>query len=170
MLAILFSPVNILSLLNQYSFPALRDLRLPERVHRTGEEIFIRLCQILLLQLDETVQAQEISRWHRYQVHQMEVMVLLRVLATVANHQAMQMELNKALFKFFGELMFVDRKSPAYKVLNQGQVTMAEAMSLFKTFLAQFKIKYRRAYDEERGIPAPTSAAFEDPEQLLYEH
>lgn len=47
---------------------------------------------------------------------------------------------------------------------------MAEAMSLFKKFITEYKIKYRRKYDEERGIPLPPSAAFEDPEQLLYEH
>lgn len=47
---------------------------------------------------------------------------------------------------------------------------MSEAMGLFKKFLTGFKTKYRRALDEERGVPTPMSVAGEDPEQLLYEN
>ena len=52
------------------------------------------------------------------------------------------------------------------------QVTMNEAMSLFKKFLNEFKIKYRRKYDSDRGLPAPPNAVLrnEDPEQELYKH
>lgn len=47
---------------------------------------------------------------------------------------------------------------------------MSEAMTLFKKFLTEFKIKYRRTLDEENGISAPPHAVNEDPERLLYEH
>lgn len=65
--------------------------------------------------------------------------------------------------------MEADHNGPV-RVLWGTHVTMSEAMGLFKRFLTQFKIKYRRSWDDERGVSAPPSAVHEDPEQLLYEH
>jgi hypothetical protein len=49
------------------------------------------------------------------------------------------------------------------------QVTMNEAMRLFKKFVTEFKIQYRRTWDREQGLSAPAAAAHEDPETRLYE-
>lgn len=47
---------------------------------------------------------------------------------------------------------------------------MSEAMGLFKKFLTGFKVKYRQALDEERGVSTSFSGIGDNPEQLLYEH
>lgn len=49
-------------------------------------------------------------------------------------------------------------------------VTMGEAMSLFKTFLRDFKIKYRKTHDEESGLTSPGWVRSDDLEKPLYEH
>jgi hypothetical protein len=46
---------------------------------------------------------------------------------------------------------------------------MNEAMRLFKKFVTEFKIQYRRTWDREQGLSAPAAAAHEDPETRLYE-
>lgn len=55
------------------------------------------------------------------------------------------------------------------RVIWGTNVSLSESMATFSNFLRSFKVKYRTAYDRERGVVVPASMNFQEGERILYE-